>query len=141
MSSGAGFFRVPMTSLQELEWHLFFAIVFLTLAATLSVDRHVRVDALRQYFSERTLASIEIIGFVLALLLFCVAVTWFGTVAAWDSYWIGEHSAAARGLPWRWIVKSMVPIGGFLLLLAGICVSARNWGVLRGYAHVTETRR
>lgn len=132
---GRKFFHVPSTSLQELEWHFFFALVFLTLGGALLADRHVRVDILRQRLSNHALAKIEIVGFVVALLPFCLAVTYFGTIAAWDSFLVGERAHAARGLPWRWIIKSIVPLGCFLLLLAGMVVTARNIALLRGTAN------
>jgi TRAP-type mannitol/chloroaromatic compound transport system permease small subunit len=128
---GRRFLLVPVTALQELEWHFFFALVFLTLGAALLADRHVRIDILRQRISIRARARIEIAGFVIGLLPFCLAVVYFGSLAAWDSYLVGEASAAALGLPWRWVVKSMVPIGGVLLLAAGVVVTARNVATLR----------
>jgi len=129
---GRNFFFVPSTALQELEWHFFFAIVFLTLGGALLADRHVRVDVLRQRLPDRARASIEIVGFFVALLPFCLAVTYFGSIAAWDSYWVGERSRAGMGLPRRWIIKAVIPFGSSLLLLAGMVVTARNVALLGG---------
>lgn len=39
---------------------------------------------------------------------------------------IGERSRAALGLSNRWIIKSMIPAGALLLLLAGLDVTFRN---------------
>ena len=127
---GSRVFRVPITPLQELEWHFFFALVFLTLGAALVADQHVRIDVLRSRFSERTRARIEIAGFFLALLPFCLAIIYFGTLSAWDAFHSAERSRAALGLPHRWIIKSTVPIGGVLLLLAGMAVTVRSFTVL-----------
>lgn len=60
---GRRFFRMPITPLQELEWHFFFALVFLTIGAALLADRHVRIDIVRERLSERTRAKIEIAEF------------------------------------------------------------------------------
>lgn len=127
---GSRVFRFPITPLQELEWHFFFALVFLSLGAALVADQHVRIDVLRSRFSERWRARIEIAGFLLALLPFCLAIIYFGTQSAWDAFVSAERSRAALGLPHRWIIKSTVPIGGLLLLLAGLAVTARSFAVL-----------
>ncbi|MFH1346372.1 MAG: TRAP transporter small permease subunit [Pseudomonadota bacterium] len=127
---GSRLLKIPLTPLQELEWHFFFALVFLTLGSALLADHHVRIDILRARFPERIRARIEIAGFLLALLPFCLAVIYFGALSAWDAFLSGERSRAALGLPYRWIIKSMVPLGGLLLLLAGCAVTARNFEVL-----------
>ena len=141
---GRRLFNVPITPLQELEWHFFFALVFLTLGAALLADRHVRIDIVRDRLSPRSRAWIEIVGFVIALLPFCAALIYFGTTAAWESFLIGERSRVALGLPWRWIIKSFVPLGGLLLLLSGIVVTGRNVEVLlskRGSERLAGARR
>lgn len=120
------FFHFQLTPVQELEWHLFFALVFLTLGSAYLADRHVRIDIMRDRMSERTRALIEIGGFFLALLPFSLIVLYLGTIPAWDAFILGERSRAPLGLPYRWIIKSMIPIGALLLLLAGLVVTFRN---------------
>lgn len=124
------FFHFQLTPVQELEWHLFFALVFLTLGSTYLADRHVRIDILRDRMSGRTRAIIEIGGFFLALLPFSLIVLYLGTIPAWDAFIMGERSRAALGLSHRWIIKSMIPVGAFLLLLAGLVVTFRNLKLL-----------
>ena len=124
------FLHFQLTPLQELEWHLFFALVFLTLGSAYLADRHVRIDIVRDRISERTRAMIEIAGFFLALLPFSLIVLYLGTIPAWDAFVIGERSRAPLGLSQRWIIKSMIPIGALLLLLAGLVVTFRNVKIL-----------
>ena len=124
------FFHFQLTPVQELEWHLFFALVFLTLGSAYLADRHVRIDILRDRMSERTRALIEIGGFFLALLPFCLIVLYLGAIPAWDAFIIGERSRAPLGLSHRWIIKSMIPVGALLLLLAGLVVTFRNFKLL-----------
>lgn len=124
------FLDFQLTPLQELEWHLFFALVFLTLGSAYLADRHVRIDVLRERMSERTRAVIEIVGFFLALLPFTLIIFYLGSITAWDAFTIGERSRAPLGLTHRWIIKSLIPIGALLLLLAGSVVTARNFKLL-----------
>ena len=124
------FLHFQLTPLQELEWHLFFATVFLTLGSAYLADRHVRIDILRDRMSVRTRAVIEIGGFFLALLPFSLIVIYLGTIPAWDAFTVGERSRAPLGLSHRWIIKSMIPVGALLLLLAGLVVTFRNFKLL-----------
>ncbi len=137
---GRRFFRMPITPLQELEWHFFFALVFLTIGAALLADRHVRIDIVRERLSERTRAKIEIAGFFLALMPCCIALVYFGGLGAWNAFIIGERSPAGLGLPWRWIVKSTIPIGGLLLFSAGLVITAHNIKKLRNAGDVPDRR-
>ena len=120
------FLSFPLTPFQELEWHLFFALVFLTLGSAYLADRHVRIDIVRDRLSLRTQAVIEIGGFLIALLPFCLIIIYLGTVSVWDAFMLSERSRAPLGLPHRWIIKSMIPIGAALLLLAGAVITLRN---------------
>lgn len=124
------FLHFQLTPLQELEWHLFFALVFLTLGSAYLSDRHVRIDIVRDRMNERTRAAIEILGFFLALLPFTLILLYLGSIPAWDAFVIGERSRAPLGLSHRWIIKSLIPIGALLLLLAGTVVTARNFKLL-----------
>lgn len=124
------FLHFQLTPLQELEWHLFFALVFLTLGSAYLADRHVRIDILRDRMDQRTRAVIEIVGFFVALLPFALIILYLGTIPAWDAFTVGERSRAPLGLSHRWIIKSMIPIGAVLLLLAGVVVTLRNIKVL-----------
>ena len=120
------FFHFQLLPVQELEWHLFFALVFLTLGSVYLADRHVRIDIVRDRMSERTRALIEIGGFFLALLPFSLIILYLGTLSAWDAFILGERSRSPLGLSHRWIIKSMIPVGALLLLLAGLVVTFRN---------------
>lgn len=128
---GRQFWLLPATALQELEWHFFMTLVFLTLGLAYLDDRHVRIDVLRDNFSARTRAWIEVIGIVVALVPFCVVVMYVGSRAALQSFLIGESSRAPLGLPYRWIIRSVVPLGAMFLLAAGSVVAARNIATLR----------
>ena len=128
---GRRVFHFSGTPLQELEWHFVVALIFLALGLAYISDRHVRIDILREKLSVSTRCRIEIAGFFLTILPFCLIVIYFGSEYAWNAYEIGERSRAALGLPYRWIIKSVVPVGALLLLLGGMVVTWRNFAVLR----------
>lgn len=134
---GRQFFNTGSTLLQELEWHLFLALVMLCLGYAYVQDAHVRIDLLRGHLQPRTRALIELLGCLFVLLPFCLVLLVYGSETAYQSFLQMERSRAPLGLPFRWIIKAVVPAGGLLLLLAGLSIAIRNLLYLRGRA--TET--
>jgi len=131
---GRRFYNTGSTRLQELEWHFFFALVVLSLGLTYLRNDHVRIDILRGRFSPRIRAWIELAGWIAAMLPFCAVVIYFGAQFAWRAYVSGEVATAALGVPYRWIIKSTLPIGAFVLFLAGLACACRNILFLMGQA-------
>jgi TRAP-type mannitol/chloroaromatic compound transport system permease small subunit len=84
------------------------------------VDRHVRVDVLAERLSERTRGWIELVGLTLFMLPFVLVIAYEGIGYAKSSYDFKEISAAPDGLPYRWILKSFIPIAFGLLTLAAL---------------------
>ena len=113
-------------AVQELEWHLF-AIIFLVGAAyTLKYDRHVRVDVLYMKFKPKTKAWVNFLGSLIFLLPVCLIGIWSSKNFVMNSFLIGEGSPDPGGLPARYILKAVIPIGFFLLLLQGMALSFRS---------------
>lgn len=129
---GRQFYNTGSTRLQEMEWHLFLGLVMASIGYAYLRDAHVRIDVLRDRFSDRAKATVEAIGYLVALVPFCLVVIVYGSDLAWMAFSSGERSRAALGLPMRWIIKSTLPIGTFLLLLAGTSVFVRNVRFLLG---------
>lgn len=125
------FLNIQLTPLQELEWHFFFALVYLMLGIALIFERHVRIDVIRERLSVKVRAYIEVIGFFIAIVPFSIALIYFGSDFALHSFETGERSRAALGLDHRWIIKSMIPIGGVLLLVSGAIVAHRSIRILQ----------
>jgi TRAP-type mannitol/chloroaromatic compound transport system permease small subunit len=105
-------------ALEELSWHLFGAALMLALAYAVVRDDHVRVDVLRERFSLRSQAWIELLA--IALLALPVIVLMIDALIpyAYKAYLYNERSQAPSGLPYRFIFKSVLPIGLMLVALA-----------------------
>ena len=80
----------------------------------------VRVDVFRQRMSPNRQAWIELLGSVFFLIPYCVVMVVLGARFVIDSFLLGEVSDAPGGLPYRFLIKSTLPIGFFFLLLQGI---------------------
>lgn len=118
--------------LQELEWHLHGALFLLCFGYAYLSDSHVRIELVRDKLSPRTRAWIELLGTVLFLVPYTVLFIYYAVPWAYDSFLRGEVSSALTGLTHRWIIKSVLPIGMFLLLLAGIAIFCRTLVFLFG---------
>jgi TRAP-type mannitol/chloroaromatic compound transport system permease small subunit len=105
---------------EEIQWHLY-AIGFLAgLASCMSANNHIRVDVFHAGLSLRLQAWIELYGLLLLFFPFVLMVLVFSIPFVEYSWRISEVSDAPGGLPFRWIIKSALPAGMCLLLLAGL---------------------
>ncbi|MFP2769414.1 TRAP transporter small permease subunit [Oceanisphaera sp. KMM 10153] len=105
-------------ALEELSWHLFGIAMMLTLGFAVVKDDHVRVDVLREKFSLRTQAIIELAGIVLLALPIMALMVDALVPYAYKAFVYNERSQAPSGLPYRFIFKSALPIGLLLVAMA-----------------------
>lgn len=108
-------FHTGSVAMQELEWHLMAPICMLGLSYALLKDGHVQVDILYGSFPDRLKRLIDLVSAILVI----VVVAFLLKVSipyVMQSYTISEGSPDPGGLPYRWIVKAMLP-AGFLLVL------------------------
>lgn len=129
-------------ALEELQWHLYGVAFLLGLGFCLQVDRHVRIDVFAEQWSLRTKTWIELIGLVVFLLPFVVAVTYESGKLAYTAWQFGEISPAPGGLPYRWLIKGFIPLGFLLLGIAGLSRLSRCTAYLFGFPRpiVRDTR-
>ncbi len=112
------FFAEGRIEFEEIQWHLY-SVGFLSgLSYAYVDDAHVRVDVVREYLSAVTVAWIELYGTLLLLLPFIVLVVLASVPFITYSFDTGEVSQSPGGLPFRWLIKSMLLVGFLLLLLA-----------------------
>ncbi|MCZ8183925.1 MAG: TRAP transporter small permease subunit [Beijerinckiaceae bacterium] len=109
-------FRTGSVALQELEWHLMAPVSLLCIAFAIKHEGHIRVDILYARFSPFWKAVVELVSAMLALLL-SLLIVWLSVPYVYQSFSIGEGSPDPGGLPYRFIVKSMIPLGFVLLAL------------------------
>ena len=115
-------FQSGSIALQELEWHLFALIFLLGAAYTLKHDEHVRVDLFYRHrrSSDRQRAWVNIFGGLFFLTPFCLLVIINSWPFVQNAFLYNEGSPDPGGLPYRWLLKAMIPLGFGLLLLQGV---------------------
>lgn len=112
---------------EEFQWHLYSTGFLLGIGYTFQVDGHVRVDVLQERLPFRIKAWLELYGILLCALPFTALILIFATPFVQISYELGEISPSPGGLPYRWLIKSMLLIGFVLLLLAAVSRLTRVW--------------
>lgn len=100
----------------ELEWQMFGFIFLLGTAQTYLLNKHVRVDLFYNKWGSGKRRTIDIVGNVIFLIPFCLVGVYYSARYAMNSWEIMEGSPDPGGLPFRFIIKSMIPLM-FLLLL------------------------
>lgn len=105
-------------ALEELSWHLFGTATMLTLGYAVVRDDHVRVDVLKEKFPPRAQAIIELLGIALLALPAVYLMVEVLVPYAWKAWTYNERSQAPSGLPYRFIFKSMLPLGLVFVMIA-----------------------
>lgn len=115
---------------QELEWHIFVPICLFGMSYALLHKEHVRVDVVFQYFSERNKHLVEVIAACISM-AFCVIVIWLSVPYVYQSWSIGEGTANPGGIEYRYIVKSLIPIGFAVMLLQSLSEAIKSYLAMR----------
>jgi TRAP-type mannitol/chloroaromatic compound transport system permease small subunit len=108
------------TVLQELEWHFHTALFTLVLGYGLIYNAHVRIDLIRDGLEFRKKAWLEFLGLTFFMLPYCALTIYFAVDYVHSSFVVSEASASSVGLSHRWLIKSVLVIGLFFAVIAGI---------------------
>jgi TRAP-type mannitol/chloroaromatic compound transport system permease small subunit len=123
-------FGQGMTALQESVNYLHGTVFMLGAAYTLKHGGHVRVDIFYHRYSARTKAWVDSIGCIVFLLPLCGLIL----ISSWDfaanAWAIRETSVEPGGLPFVYLLKSLLPLMAINLALQGLAELLRNALVL-----------
>ncbi len=113
-------FQSGSIALQELEWHLFDIVILFGIAYALQTGMHVRVDIFYERFSAKTKAVVDLVSALFFILPFCALVIYVGFDFVMISFEQMEASSNPGGLPYRFIIKSVMPLAFVLLALQAL---------------------
>lgn len=104
---------------QELEWHLMSPICLFGMSYALRHGEHVRVDVLFASYSQRNKYLVEFISAVLSMIiaLIIIKLSYAYVMQSWS---IGETTSNPGGIPARYLLKALIPIGFALLFLQSL---------------------
>ena len=118
---------------QELEWHLMAPICLFGMSYALRHGEHVRVDVLYASFSQRNKDLVEVITSLIAMVI-SIIVIWLSLSYVMQSWVIGEGSANPGGIPARYLLKSLIPIGFALFFVQSVAQGIRGYLAWRSAA-------
>jgi len=117
--------------LEELQWH-FYAIAFMFgLSYAVVTDSHVGMDLVYGKLSPKWQCRWDIFGIVFLLLPFATLICYQSLDFVYESWRLNERSVAPQGLPWRWAIKSVMPMSFALVVLASLSRLIRTIATLR----------
>ena len=119
-------FNTGSIALQEAITYFHGSLFMLGVAYALKSGAHVRVDIFYRDFSPRRQAWVNALGGIVFLLPLCalvIAVSW-GYVA--DAWRIRESSPEPGGIPYLYLLKTLLPLMAINLAVAGIADVLRH---------------
>ena len=106
---------------QELEWHLLSPLILFGMSYALLHGEHVRVDVLYAGFSARRKLHVDMLSALLSIAVSVIIIV-LSLRYVQQSWVVDEQSADPGGLPYRWLLKSLIPLGFFLLILQSVAL-------------------
>jgi TRAP-type mannitol/chloroaromatic compound transport system permease small subunit len=118
--------------LQESVLYAHAGLFMLGAAWTLQVDGHVRVDIFYAQAKPRTRAVVDLIGALVFLIPFAALLAVLSIPYVGRSWAILESSREASGLPFVYLLKTLIPLFAVLIGLQGVAQAIRAALVLSG---------
>jgi len=119
-------FHNSSVGMQEMEWHLFAVIFLFGISIALKDEGHVRVDFLYERFSPRKKAMINILGTLFFLMPLALLILFGSLEYVQDAYVTHEISEDPGGLPYRWLIKGMIPLAFSFLVFSAVGYILQN---------------
>ena len=125
-------FNLGSIAMQESIIYLHALNFMLGAAFTLKHDAHVRVDIFYQKMGPRGRARVDLISTLLLLMPVCGFIFWssWGYVA--DAWAVREASGEAGGLPFVYLLKSILLVMPSLLIIQGTVIIMTSVLILQG---------
>lgn len=125
-------FGIGSIRLQESIVYSHAAMFLLVAAWTLKNEGHVRVDIFYANASPRRKAIVDLCGALFLLIPFAAAILCFSLPYVARSWAIFEGSREASGLPFVFLLKTLIPVFAGMLILQGAAQAMRAWALLSG---------
>jgi TRAP-type mannitol/chloroaromatic compound transport system permease small subunit len=106
--------------LQESVLYAHGGLFMLAAAWTLQVGGHVRVDIFYAQASSRTRAIVDLVGTIIFLFPLAIAIAVLSMPYVARSWAIFEHSRETSGLPFVYLLKTLIPLFAVLIGLQGL---------------------
>jgi len=119
-------FQASSVGMQEMEWHLFSLVILFGVGFGLRHEGHVRVDFIYDRMPAKRKALINIFGTIFMLVPLALLIFFGSFEYVQDAYITNEISEDPGGLPFRWVIKIMIPLSMAFLLLSAVGYVLKN---------------
>ncbi len=124
-------FNIGSIALQESVLYLHALVFMLGAAYTFKDDGHVRVDVFYRNFSDKKKAWVNIVGGVFFLLPMTLYTSYLSLEYVGASWKVLETSQEPGGLPFIYLLKTLIPLMMVSLIIQGLADIGKNVGVLQ----------
>ena len=111
--------------MEELQWHLYALGIMFGASYAMMTDSHIRVDIIHARLSKKWKLRWDLFGIVFLLLPFTLIIFHQSLDFVYESWRVNESSDAPSGLPWRWLIKGVIPVSFGLLVIATLSRAVR----------------
>lgn len=126
-------FATSLPALQEGVMYVHAIIFMLGMAFTMEMDEHVRVDIVYQRLSAKGKAWVNIAGGLTLLLPMMIYIGWESLDYVALSWQSRETSQEAGGLPYVYLLKTLIPVMvGMLVIQVVLDISRQGFFILSG---------
>jgi TRAP-type mannitol/chloroaromatic compound transport system permease small subunit len=123
-------FATGSIALQEAVTYLHGSLFMLGAAYALKTGAHVRVDIFYREFTDRQRAWVNALGGIVFLLPLCAVIMIISWSYVADAWAIRESSPEPGGIPFMYLLKTLLPLMAINLAVAGVADVLRNARIL-----------
>ncbi len=124
-------FNIGWIAMQESITYMHATVFMLGIAYTFRNNGHVRVDIFYQKTSARNKALIDLVGHVILLAPMCLYILYSSYDYVENAWAILEQSRETGGLPFVYLLKTLIPVMAILLLLEALSQALLNLATLK----------
>jgi TRAP-type mannitol/chloroaromatic compound transport system permease small subunit len=124
-------FSVGSVWAQELEWHLLVPLILFGCSYALRHGEHVRVDIVYGRLSARRKSLVDFFSALLGIAISGLFI-YYSLHYVQQAYVIDEGSPDPGGLPHRYLLKALLPIGFSLFLLQSLAMAMISFRRFKG---------
>jgi TRAP-type mannitol/chloroaromatic compound transport system permease small subunit len=119
----------------DFSMQMYGAILMMSGAYCLATEAHVRGDVIYRLFSQRTQAWVDLVLYFIFFFPGVIALAFYGYEYAAQAWKIKETSWSSPAQIQIYMVKSMIPAAGIMLIIQGIgevfrsiiCIKSGKW--------------
>jgi TRAP-type mannitol/chloroaromatic compound transport system permease small subunit len=110
---------------QELEWHLLVPLILLVMSWGIQSGESPRIDVLYADYPARRKLQVDLFSEILTMAV-ALMVAWLSVGYVMQSFSILEGSPDPGGIPYRWVIKALIPIGFAMLFMQALAAFFRT---------------